>query len=289
MRDAMASRPNPPAGSSRRVFLAGAGLIAAGTASALAIRRGDEAGWRADVVVAEAGSYDLDLSPDHPRRPGGAGPWASLGSRQVGPAQAKPGRAVEDGSADQHQPGGGPGRRRGFSRVGGSRGLRGRRAGALPGHRLRSRTVRPRAGPRRGGGSSSLTLTTTNVFSKANPRGFTDLASLFLPVSLRRADLVVSLPKLKTHHWAGVTLAMKNLFGVMPGVVYGWPQERPCTHAGIPGSILDNQRGRQAVAGDRRRDHRHGGGRADHGHSASSRGPRDGDELAQCRRQRRPG
>ena len=55
---------------------------------------------------------------------------------------------------------------------------------------------------------------------------------------LKRADLVVSLPKLKTHHWAGVTLAMKNLFGVMPGVAYGWPKN-VLHHAGIPGSILD--------------------------------------------------
>jgi uncharacterized protein (DUF362 family) len=32
------------------------------------------------------------------------------------------------------------------------------------------------------------------------------------------------MPKLKTHHWAGVTLGMKNLFGVVPGVKYGWPK-----------------------------------------------------------------
>ena len=29
---------------------------------------------------------------------------------------------------------------------------------------------------------------------------------------------------MKTHHWAGVTLSMKNLFGVMPGIFYGWPK-----------------------------------------------------------------
>jgi uncharacterized protein (DUF362 family) len=32
------------------------------------------------------------------------------------------------------------------------------------------------------------------------------------------------MPKMKTHHWAGVTLCMKNLFGVMPGIIYGWPK-----------------------------------------------------------------
>ncbi|MBI1371926.1 MAG: DUF362 domain-containing protein [Phycisphaera sp.] len=51
------------------------------------------------------------------------------------------------------------------------------------------------------------------------------LTHFMLPRTIvRRADIVVSLPKMKTHHWAGVTLSMKNLFGVMPGIVYGWPK-----------------------------------------------------------------
>jgi uncharacterized protein (DUF362 family) len=32
------------------------------------------------------------------------------------------------------------------------------------------------------------------------------------------------MPKLKTHHWVGATLSMKNLFGVVPGAIYGWPK-----------------------------------------------------------------
>jgi uncharacterized protein (DUF362 family) len=52
------------------------------------------------------------------------------------------------------------------------------------------------------------------------------------------ADLVVSMPKLKTHHWAGVTLSMKNLFGTVPGAVFGWPKN-PLHWAGIPESIVD--------------------------------------------------
>ena len=51
-----------------------------------------------------------------------------------------------------------------------------------------------------------------------------DLESLYLPNSALRCDLLVSLPKMKTHHWAGATLAMKNLFGLVPGGVYGWPK-----------------------------------------------------------------
>jgi uncharacterized protein (DUF362 family) len=67
---------------------------------------------------------------------------------------------------------------------------------------------------------------------------FTRLNELYLPKTLFHADLVVSMPKLKTHHWAGVTLSLKNMFGVIPGSVYGWPKN--ALHwAGIHGSILD--------------------------------------------------
>jgi uncharacterized protein (DUF362 family) len=50
------------------------------------------------------------------------------------------------------------------------------------------------------------------------------LKSLYLPHTILGCDLLVSMPKLKTHHWAGATLSMKNLFGVVPGGVYGWPK-----------------------------------------------------------------
>jgi uncharacterized protein (DUF362 family) len=67
---------------------------------------------------------------------------------------------------------------------------------------------------------------------------FTPLQNLYLPETLFNADILVSMPKLKTHHWAGVTLSLKNMFGVVPGAVYGWPKN--VLHwAGIHGSILD--------------------------------------------------
>lgn len=47
---------------------------------------------------------------------------------------------------------------------------------------------------------------------------------LWLPRHVRQADFILSLPKLKTHHWAGVTLSLKNLLGVVPGARYGWPK-----------------------------------------------------------------
>ena len=67
---------------------------------------------------------------------------------------------------------------------------------------------------------------------------FTGLDSLWLPRTVLTSDVVVSMPKVKTHHWAGVTLSMKNLFGVVPGVAYGWPKN--LLHCkGIDRSILD--------------------------------------------------
>ena len=48
--------------------------------------------------------------------------------------------------------------------------------------------------------------------------------SVWLPRHILEADLVISLPRLKTHHWTGVSLSMKNLFGVIPGSRYGWPK-----------------------------------------------------------------
>ena len=50
------------------------------------------------------------------------------------------------------------------------------------------------------------------------------LSTLYLPQTILASDLLVSLPKMKTHHWTGATLGMKNLFGVVPGGVYGWPK-----------------------------------------------------------------
>lgn len=64
------------------------------------------------------------------------------------------------------------------------------------------------------------------------------LAELYLPKIIQGVDFLVSLPKLKTHHWAGVSLSLKNMFGVVPGSCYGWPKN--VLHwAGIDRAILD--------------------------------------------------
>jgi uncharacterized protein (DUF362 family) len=67
---------------------------------------------------------------------------------------------------------------------------------------------------------------------------FTGLERLALPVALLQSDFIVSMPKLKTHHWTGMTASMKNFFGTVPGAVYGWPKN--ILHLkGIENSILD--------------------------------------------------
>ena len=76
------------------------------------------------------------------------------------------------------------------------------------------------------------------LFTLPNEGRFSRLKKLSFPRTLRQVDIVVSMGKMKTHHWAGVTLSMKNMFGVMPGIVYGWPKN-VLHYAGIERSILD--------------------------------------------------
>lgn len=67
---------------------------------------------------------------------------------------------------------------------------------------------------------------------------YTSMKHLWLPKTVAQADFLVSMPKVKTHHWSGVTLSMKNMFGVVPGSRYGWPKN--ILHwNGIQQSILD--------------------------------------------------
>jgi uncharacterized protein (DUF362 family) len=66
----------------------------------------------------------------------------------------------------------------------------------------------------------------------------TRLDHLYMSRTVLSADVLISLPKLKTHHWAGVTLSLKNLFGTLPGICYGWPKNE-LHWRGIPNSIVD--------------------------------------------------
>ena len=50
------------------------------------------------------------------------------------------------------------------------------------------------------------------------------LEHFYLPRTLLESEVVISVPKMKTHHWTRVSLSLKNMFGVVPGVKYGWPK-----------------------------------------------------------------
>ena len=75
----------------------------------------------------------------------------------------------------------------------------------------------------------------TKIRLKSN---YTGLGHLWLPNTVLDSDFIVSMPKVKTHHWAGVTLSLKNMFGIVPGMKYGWPKN--LLHwRGINESIVD--------------------------------------------------
>lgn len=80
-------------------------------------------------------------------------------------------------------------------------------------------------------------------------KNFADESEFYFPNTVLGADLIVSLAKMKTHHWAGATLSMKNFFGVVPGSVYGWPKNK-LHYYGIAESIvaLNRQFGRKSFA-----------------------------------------
>jgi uncharacterized protein (DUF362 family) len=69
-------------------------------------------------------------------------------------------------------------------------------------------------------------------------QAFADRHEFYFPNTVLAADVIVSLAKMKTHHWAGATLSMKNFFGLVPGAVYGWPKNE-LHHIGIPTSIVE--------------------------------------------------
>ena len=71
-----------------------------------------------------------------------------------------------------------------------------------------------------------------------NRGGLTGLPQFYLAKAVAEADVLIDMPKMKTHHWVGVTLCLKNLFGVLPGIYYGWPKNL-LHYRGIERSILD--------------------------------------------------
>lgn len=110
-----------------------------------------------------------------------------------------------------------------------------------PGHRRDTEYIVTSSGLAdvlRHAGARYVDLNGDAVRPVAAAAAFTQLGSLWFPATVLDADLLISMPKMKTHHWAGATLSMKNLFGIMPGSIYGWPKN--VLHwEGIGPSILD--------------------------------------------------
>ncbi|HEX5443459.1 MAG TPA: DUF362 domain-containing protein, partial [Pirellulales bacterium] len=71
-----------------------------------------------------------------------------------------------------------------------------------------------------------------------NGGGQAPLAGFYFPQAIIEADLIVSMAKLKTHHWVGMTASLKNMYGALPGIKYGWPKN-VLHHAGIPQTVYD--------------------------------------------------
>ena len=223
----------------RRGFVVGAGAVALGGlgAGALAWRQADEAGWRADVVVAPAPTYAVGLAAILRAGLGelGIGPgWVRRRSVLLKPNLVEP--SLEAPQINTH-----PAVIAAVAEVFRSWGAREVFVAEGQGHCRDTGYVLEQSGLGPVLDDAKLEFVDLNhdeIWTTWNRSGLTSLSTLHLPASLKRADLVVSLPKLKTHHWVGATLAMKNLFGVMPGVAYGWPKN-VLHQAGIERSILD--------------------------------------------------
>jgi uncharacterized protein (DUF362 family) len=113
--------------------------------------------------------------------------------------------------------------------------------GEGPGHRRDTQYVTTRSGlleTLHEVDAPFVDLNTDAVVAQRLRTSYTTLGELWLPRSVAEADVVVSMPKMKTHHWTGVTLSLKNCFGCVPGRVYGWPKN--VLHwSGLEASIVD--------------------------------------------------
>lgn len=69
-----------------------------------------------------------------------------------------------------------------------------------------------------------LDLNVSHILNIPNLGGFTDLPQFYIGGLAQSIDIIVSLPKLKTHHFTGLTASLKNLMGMAAGAVYGWPK-----------------------------------------------------------------
>ncbi len=230
----------------RRRFIVGAAVVAASGTGAFALRRAREANapvpWDRDafppptsarVAVLRADSYDADLEG-----------LLEDGLREVG-AEVRGARVLLKPNLVEYDPGTSVNtdprmvaaaivalRRLGASKV---------TCGEGPGHRRDTRYVVDASGLADALAAVEAPFVDLNLDAASIHElrsRYTTLGQLWLPRAVTDADVVVSMPKMKTHHWASVTLSMKNLFGCLPSRLYGWPKN--VLHwEGIEQSILD--------------------------------------------------
>lgn len=227
----------PPRRFSRRGFLWGGGAVLGGALGARTLWRHQEGFQRAEVFVARADTYDANLH-EIVRR----------GLEELGLGRAdvrgktvllKPNLVEPDHEAphvNTH-----PALVRAVAELFRTWDAREVVVGEAPGHCRDAHLVLDQSGVGEvldEEGIAFADLNHDDLIERKNRLGFTGLRQFYLPRTLDRADLVVSLPKMKTHHWAGVTLSMKNLFGTLPGIYYGWPKNL-LHKVGIAQSILD--------------------------------------------------
>jgi uncharacterized protein (DUF362 family) len=235
--------PRPSAGHrrglTRRRLLAAAGLAATGlgVAGAGSWWRRNERGWRAPVFIGRAADYHADLT--RPIRDGLAAVGVTAAAVRGKRILLKP-NLVETARGHAHintHPAVVVAAAEAFRSLGAASVL----VAEGQGHRRDSMLVLEESRMLDAldhAGLPFIDLNHADVAPRPNAGRWSSLESLHLPRPLLAADLIVSMPKLKTHHWAGVTCSMKNLFGVMPGIIYGWPKN--VLHwNGIHESILD--------------------------------------------------
>jgi uncharacterized protein (DUF362 family) len=229
----------------RRTFLKGAAVVSAGTALGVAgarLTRRSPRPWDAAafappgtprVAVVNAASYDVDLESiveDGLRAVG-----AELDGRSV---LLKPNLVEYDASTTINTD----------PRLVAAAVLAVRRLGARsvavgegPGHRRDVEYVVSASGLLEALDAVDapfVDLNAAHVVRRTLRSSFTPLRDLWLPAPVAEADVVVSMPKMKTHHWAGATLSLKNCFGCVPGRIYGWPKN--VLHwAGLENAIVD--------------------------------------------------
>ena len=110
--------------------------------------------------------------------------------------------------------------------------------GEGPGHRRDAMFLAEEAGYRAGIPRFEERFVDLNRDDVARVEPFADTEGIYLPRTALAADLIVSVARMKTHHWAGATLSMKNLFGLVPGAVYGWPKNH-LHHVGIGRAVAE--------------------------------------------------